>query len=137
MTHLFFSLFLGMVASSAALADSSRDIRALPITCVGTTAGKTIALSVVTVEENATRLQIVGKGENLTIENPAQLTVGSEGNVYIQQVLNRSYNLFLSGKGLQKLLDGTNGEYSLSGNIDLFGEEERGYKLTCVGKFVE
>jgi hypothetical protein len=133
----YLRLMLILVLPVALWADAIREVKPFPITCVGVSDNKSLALSVVRTEQGGTRLHFAG-ALSKTIDNKEPLKVGSEGSVYIQQVSNDlGYNLFLSGKDLEDLLEGDDSkEYQLTGQIELF-KSKADYKLTCRGSFLK
>lgn len=130
------AFILVTVFTTNAFADSMRAIGTDDLTCTGKAKGsKQITLKITASPGRATKLVIQEKGgKSRELLNKEDLIVGSEGNVYIQQVSNElGYNLYLAGEGLDEVLDkGVSREVNLGGSLDLFNDGVN-YSLTCSG----
>src|SRR4051812_46533655 len=99
-------LMILALTSTMASADSMRSVETNNLSCEAT-AGRTSLRLFITAGRGVTKLRLV-KGRVIVrdILNREDLVVGSEGNVYIQQVSNElGYNLMLSGEGLEQSLN--------------------------------
>ena len=125
-----------LVGSVSASADSWRPVSTDDLTCTGTMAGQPdITLEIqAAAGSNRTNILIKQAGETPQVLMAREdLGVGSEGNVYIQQVSNElGYNLFLSGEGLEEVLAGETKQVSLTGSLNLFNDG-LDFRLSCSG----
>ena len=130
MKRLMMAMVLGF--SINASADMMRPIETSDLICK--TKNKKITLSITSAQGRGTKLVLVEKGKgSKEFHNQQQLTVGSEGMVYIQQVSNElGYNFMVSGEGLGEVLSGKSKKVNLKGNIDLFKLSKQ-HDLVCSG----
>jgi len=122
-----------LVTSTSIFADSWRDIDAT-LTCEATSTSDGDANVKISSSGAGTKITI-GK---TTLGSPNRLQVMSEGNVYIQQVVNNKYNLFLSDRDLGEVLAAPAGKKftaeDVGGSLGLFNvDPNREYKLNCSG----
>jgi len=125
-----------LVTSTAVFADSWRDIDA-SLTCEATSTADGDATVKISSSEAGTKITI-GK---TTLSSPNRLQVMSEGNVYIQQVVNNKYNLFLSDRDLGEVLAAPAGKKfraeDVGGSLGLFNvDPNREFKLSCSGSVI-
>jgi len=125
-----------LVMSSATFADSWRDLDA-SLTCAATSEADGDTTVKITSSNLGTKI-VVGK---TTLTSPERLQVSSEGSVYIQQVVNRKYNLYLSDRDLGEVLAAPAGKKftaeDVGGSLNLFNvDPNREYKLNCSGSII-
>lgn len=119
--------------STGAMADSMRPVSTDNLTCTGTAKNKPKIALLVQARNGATKITLKQGQATREILNKESLIVGSEGNVYIQQVSNElGYNLYLAGQDLWDVLSGKARTVSVNGNINFFREDVT-YQLTCQG----
>ena len=126
-------LIFAALFSTAAQADFARPITTDNLNCTGQAKGKP-SIGVLIKSRSGLTTITIRQGTLLDTSAVKQsLTVQSEGNVYIQQVVNGSHNLFLTGPALPRLLSsGGSVNAQLKGTLDLFASNAQ-YQLTCKG----
>lgn len=122
-----------IVVSTVAFADSWRDID-VSLNCAATSDADGDTTVKITSSATGTKI-VIGR---TTLTSPDRLQVMSEGNVYIQQVVNRKYNLFLSDRDLGEVLAAPAGKkftaQDVGGTLDIFNvDPNRKYDLSCDG----